>query len=102
MAVTPWLANYPFSDPIFQNFETQQYDQVSGVNPAQTYDVKDPVAEERAALEKELTDLKKAEGASDADVAKALAEVEKSEDPVASLKDAVARVKARQTEKGAK
>lgn len=28
---------YPFSDPVFQNFEVQQYLQVSGVNPAQTY-----------------------------------------------------------------
>lgn len=31
MAVTPWLASYPFSDPIFQNFNVQQYTTVSGV-----------------------------------------------------------------------
>lgn len=58
MAITPWLANYPWSDPIFQSFEVQQYLTVSGVNPAQTYAAKAPEleapakpAEEQAASE---------------------------------------------------
>lgn len=42
MTVTPWLANYPFSDPMFQNFNVQQYLTVSGVNPTQTFSVEDP------------------------------------------------------------
>jgi hypothetical protein len=42
MAVTPWLGNYPWSDPIFQNFQVQQYLTISGVNPAQTYDLESP------------------------------------------------------------
>ena len=42
MAVTPWLANYPWSDPFFQEFTVQQYLTISGVNPAQTYTLKSP------------------------------------------------------------
>lgn len=42
MAVTAWLSNYPWSDPIFQNFQVQQYLTVSGVNPVQTYTLESP------------------------------------------------------------
>ena len=42
MAVTAWLANYPFSDPLFQFFQVQQYLTQPGVNPAQTYTVAAP------------------------------------------------------------
>jgi hypothetical protein len=54
MSVTPWLASYPFSDPIFQNFQVQQYYTVTGtVGSAQMYDVKAPeVEEEKPAEEK--------------------------------------------------
>ena len=37
MAITAWLGNYPYSDPIFQYFQVQQYLTQPGVNPAQTY-----------------------------------------------------------------
>jgi hypothetical protein len=46
MTVTPWLANYPFSDPYFQNFNVQQYLTVSGVNPTQTYALEAPVEDD--------------------------------------------------------
>jgi hypothetical protein len=53
MAVTPWLANYPFSDPIFQSFTVQQYLTVAGVSSVQTYTEKAPemlsVADQKAA-----------------------------------------------------
>jgi hypothetical protein len=67
MTVTPWLANYPFSDPMFQNFQVQQYDTVAGVNPITTYDAPAPekeaekveTPEERKdRLDKELATLK--------------------------------------------
>jgi hypothetical protein len=42
MAVTPWLASYPYSDPIFQYFTVQQYLTVAGVSAVQTYDAPAP------------------------------------------------------------
>jgi hypothetical protein len=50
MAVTPWLATYPFSDPLFQNFNVQQYYTVTGVvGPSQMYETKAPEVEEKPA-----------------------------------------------------
>jgi len=43
MALTPWLASYPFSDPYFQYFTVQQYLSPSvAINPVQVYTGKDP------------------------------------------------------------
>lgn len=109
MAVTAWLANYPFSDPIFQFFQVQQYLTVSGVNPTQTYsehapvkEVAEPVKKSKVDLEKELSELKKAEGVSEDEVKKIVADVEAGEgDAVSKLEEAVARVKARLEDKKA-
>lgn len=45
MAVVPWLSNYPFSDPYFQEFQVQQYLPLGTAGPSQTYAVTAPEAE---------------------------------------------------------
>lgn len=48
MAITPWVASYPFSDPIFQSFNVQQYYTQSGVvGPTQMYSEKAPELPEK-------------------------------------------------------
>jgi hypothetical protein len=93
MTVTPWLANYPWTDPIFQNFEVQQYLSVSGVNPAQTYDLDAPgiVNKER---DKAASDKAIAETAAKAKADAEAAEANKLEEARKLVAEADAKTKA--------
>lgn len=97
MAVIPWLSNYPFSDPIFQNFEVQQYLTVSGVNPAQTYDIVAPNGIVDKGLAEALAAKQQAQFAAEAKAAADKAEAAKLDEARKLVAAADAKAPARKT-----
>jgi hypothetical protein len=97
MTVTAWLSNYPWSDPIFQNFEVQQYLSVSGVNPAQTYDAPAPVG-----ARQRVKPISPAPGIVDVEAVRHNAAIDAAEAAEAAEAEAAAKPAARPARKAGK